>query len=334
MSNSKRLLWADSLKGTLIVLVVLGHAIQEVMKQGCFDNHLWNYIYSFHMPAFMAVSGFLNYRMGGGITKRISTIYRRFQQLMIPFFCWAIIQFAITPPYQIKSLVDVVIYPEGSFWFLWVLFFISVIYIMGDWLAEKLRLKQEVVIASLCLLFVALMVTVDIRVLGFQYVAYYFLFYSLGYYVHKYNKVITPNNWVLIALAIVWAVMAWFWNMHKLPTFLSTIPLPRAMMQYAYRFITAAIAIYILFGVAPKLLENEVKWNRPMLQLGKISLGIYATHILIIPFIVGFLKSISGLSSIEVVIIAFIIALTLAWLLTRLLSKIKITNRLLLGKIQ
>lgn len=60
----KRLLWADSLKGILIVLVVLGHAIQETLKVGCFENHVWNYIYSFHMPAFMAVSGFLNYRMG------------------------------------------------------------------------------------------------------------------------------------------------------------------------------------------------------------------------------------------------------------------------------
>lgn len=329
----KRLLWADSLKGILIVLVLLGHAIQETLKAGCFENHVWNYIYSFHMPAFMAVSGFLNYRMGV-VTKRLSTTYRRFQQLMIPFFCWAIIQFVITPPYQIKSLVDVVLYPEGSFWFLWVLFFISVIYILGDWFAEKLKVKQEVVIAFLSLLFVVLMVAVDIRVLGFQYIAYYFLFYSLGYYLHKYNKAVTSNNCLLFVLSIVWAVMAWFWNMHKLPTFLSTIPLPSTMLQYAYRFVTAAIAVYVLFGVSPKLLNNEAKWNQPMLRLGKISLGIYTTHILIIPFIVGFLKSISPLSSIEVVIIAFIIALTLAWLLTWLLSKLKITNRLLLGKIQ
>lgn len=60
--QAKRLIWADSLKGVLIILVVLGHAIQETLKDGCFDNHLWNCIYSFHMPAFMAVSGFLSYR--------------------------------------------------------------------------------------------------------------------------------------------------------------------------------------------------------------------------------------------------------------------------------
>lgn len=67
---SKRLFWADSLKGILIILVVLGHAIQAVFKQGCFDNHVWNLIYSFHMPAFMAVSGFVNYRLGGAIEHR------------------------------------------------------------------------------------------------------------------------------------------------------------------------------------------------------------------------------------------------------------------------
>ena len=61
---NNRLVWADRLKGILIVLVVLGHAIQQTMNEACFDNHLWNYIYSFHMPAFMAISGFLSYRGG------------------------------------------------------------------------------------------------------------------------------------------------------------------------------------------------------------------------------------------------------------------------------
>lgn len=68
----KRLIWADSLKGALIILVVIGHAIQAKLGNGCFNNHAWNYIYSFHMAAFMAVSGWLSYRAvnqtnGGGV---------------------------------------------------------------------------------------------------------------------------------------------------------------------------------------------------------------------------------------------------------------------------
>lgn len=45
MIQSKRLLWADSLKGWLMILVDFGHAMQAVMPDGCFHNHLWNMIY-------------------------------------------------------------------------------------------------------------------------------------------------------------------------------------------------------------------------------------------------------------------------------------------------
>lgn len=61
--NKNRLVWVDSLKGWLMLLVVMGHAIQYCMNDGeCETNYFWNLIYSFHMPAFMALSGFVNYR--------------------------------------------------------------------------------------------------------------------------------------------------------------------------------------------------------------------------------------------------------------------------------
>lgn len=72
---SKRIVWADALKGFLIVLVVLGHSIQASKMQlgeSFINDYLWNLIYSFHMPAFMAISGFVAYRVmasntsGGG----------------------------------------------------------------------------------------------------------------------------------------------------------------------------------------------------------------------------------------------------------------------------
>ena len=81
MSLNPRLLWADSLKGWLMLLVILGHAIQTVMPEACYQNHIWNLIYSFHMPAFMAVSGYFAYRAnryGGGqisVLEKISSTY-------------------------------------------------------------------------------------------------------------------------------------------------------------------------------------------------------------------------------------------------------------------
>jgi fucose 4-O-acetylase-like acetyltransferase len=61
----ERLIWADSLKGWLMILVIVGHVIQGVLSDSFASNHVWNLIYSFHMPAFMAVSGWLSFRMTG-----------------------------------------------------------------------------------------------------------------------------------------------------------------------------------------------------------------------------------------------------------------------------
>jgi len=45
----------DLFKGTLILLVILGHMIPEAI-----DDSLWRtIIYSFHMPLFIGISGFL-----------------------------------------------------------------------------------------------------------------------------------------------------------------------------------------------------------------------------------------------------------------------------------
>ena len=76
----QRLNWADRIRGILIVLVVLGHAIQYTPGVDCFRNHLWNYIYSFHMAAFIAISGWLGYHgdsheKGGGYEWRV--LWRR-----------------------------------------------------------------------------------------------------------------------------------------------------------------------------------------------------------------------------------------------------------------
>ena len=65
MGMSKRIVWADALKGLLIVLVVLGHSIQASkiqLGESFINDYLWNLIYSFHMPAFIAISGFVAYR--------------------------------------------------------------------------------------------------------------------------------------------------------------------------------------------------------------------------------------------------------------------------------
>lgn len=334
--EKKRLIWADSLKGWLIVLVVLGHAIQNTMRADCESSHLWNLIYSFHMPAFMAASGYLAFRpivLSGGGNTFWSTICRRFQQLVIPFLIWTALLLLIYGQCTFNAVKPYILYPDKGLWFLWVLFFINVFFVMGSWSAERLKIKQEVVILLICLLLAGVMVVFELRLFGFQFIAYYFLFYSFGFYLHKYEeKIITKNPIIIAALTLCWFVLAWFWKMHELPLWLGFVPLPTTMMQYAYRFITAAIAIYILLAVSPMVLNSEKWLNKPFVSLGAISLGIYTTHFILIGRIV---KQFSGFGLGEnmTIIVTFIVALLVSWVIVWLLSKWKVTARFMLGKI-
>lgn len=323
-----RMLWADRLKGCLIFLVVLGHAIQHALGPACEVSHLWNIIYSFHMPAFMAVSGYLVYRPQ---SKRVN-LSRRFLQLMIPFLLWSLVLFMIHPPYQLKNLLYCVLQPDTSFWFLWVLYWIAVLFWAGDWLAERFRLKQEIVIGFVCVILVAIMLILDVRILGMQFISYYFLFYAMGYFLHKYDNLRTTHPAVLILLTVIWAFLAWFWKMHSVPPFLAGFGLPMSLMNYCYRFFTAAVAVYVLLCSAPLLSDYRQGHDNLLIFCGVWSLGIYAVHLLLMPFICNLFAR--NLRPATLVPVAFVLALSVSLLCVFLLTKVKLTRRLLLGKVE
>jgi fucose 4-O-acetylase-like acetyltransferase len=62
--GKKRLEWIDVLKGITIYLVIIGHVIQYgngktyLDTESFWDNYIFQFIYSFHMPLFIFLSGF------------------------------------------------------------------------------------------------------------------------------------------------------------------------------------------------------------------------------------------------------------------------------------
>ena len=116
MDNKKRLLWIDNLRGFLILLVILGHSIQYGLPDWE-QNHVFNFIYSFHMPLFICVSGFVSLHMKASWGQ----IKKRLVQLIIPFLSMSI----VCSIYNGKNLVLTwILNPSIGLWFLWCLFFI------------------------------------------------------------------------------------------------------------------------------------------------------------------------------------------------------------------
>ena len=332
---SRRLVWADSLKGILIILVVLGHAIQVVLGQGCFDNHLWNLIYSFHMAAFFAVSGWFAYK-GAGITwgglKMVCK--KRCQQLLVPYVIWSIISFCISGDYSFNNLSALLLFPDKYFWFLWILFWICIVFSLSRYLSVKVNMDELWGIAIASIIMIVDMVAFVFRMFGFQFLAYYFIFYVLGYCMHRFEFLRFSNKYVLMSLSVLWFLLAWSWNMHKLPNwFPENFPISTTLVQYAYRGLTASIAVIVMLSIVPKLLNGFDRLNSYISRLGAYSLGIYVCHLC---FMGSLYKGIDTLfPSFPIwldVVILFTLSLSTTIFIVEILKRNCVTAKLFLGK--
>lgn len=196
-------------------------------------------------------------------------------------------------------------------------------------------MRQEAVIRLIALLLVGIMVVFAFRMFGFQFIAYYFLFYIFSYYYNKYRNLLTQNRIIIVFLLLCWFAMASFWNMHNLPFFLKEVSLvTSSILQYAYRFTTAFVAIYLIFSSAPLLLGTSTKYNRKIAKIGQLSLGIYVVHLtLIIPMSAWLVRKMPMVSSLIMILISFVLVSIISILIVELLNKNKYTSRNLLGRI-
>jgi fucose 4-O-acetylase-like acetyltransferase len=327
-----------------MILVVIGHVIQQLLREECNDSHLWNLIYSFHMPAFMALSGWLTYRKTNtppiqeshhsDSQARLSTLFdalkRRTKQLLVPYILWSLLSFAISGNYSFERLARIVIAPDSYFWFLWCLFWICLLFKTTQWLCLRFRINENVGLLGVAFLLLVLMVGLEIRVCGFQFTSYYFLFYTIGYMIRKYP--IRINTIGIIALSLVWFGLAWGWTMHGVPSWVPAIPhCPATLMQYAYRGFTAFVAIVVLLNLAPKVFNASSGVNGFVANTGVYSLGMYVCHIFVCGYIV-LLLSFFGMPYWVNVPVGFALCFAIAWGIVSLISKNKVVAGLLLGK--
>ena len=78
--------WVDVAKGMGIVLVVLGHAIADILPNVYIFRKTFQIIYSFHMPLFFFLSGFCGIKalQKRQLHEKEAYILERFKRLLIP----------------------------------------------------------------------------------------------------------------------------------------------------------------------------------------------------------------------------------------------------------
>lgn len=140
MSESKRYEAFDIMRGLLAICVVFGHSIQQFpVGLGAWAAQANTFLYCFHMPAFVFVSGLCSYRMCRlrGYSEKSDYLKSRAVRLLVPYVSWALIYVVLRLvagdcarmeyDYSKWYLFFFGYNPDGAMWFLWALFFATVL---------------------------------------------------------------------------------------------------------------------------------------------------------------------------------------------------------------
>ncbi|MBC2169181.1 acyltransferase family protein [Listeria booriae] len=125
-SLENRSFYFDNAKFLLICLVVFGHLLQTFIATSDHLKLLYVFIYTFHMPAFVLISGYFakNFRKPGYLLKTLKKLilpYLFFQTGYTIFYYFL---------FQENSFSLKLLYPEWSLWFLLSLFFWNVMLLL------------------------------------------------------------------------------------------------------------------------------------------------------------------------------------------------------------
>lgn len=196
--------WVNSAKGIGIILVIIGHLLYDSR----FPN-INKYIYSFHMPLFFVLSGFVQKN-----EIKEDYIKKRTDRLLLPFVLYSVISFLFWGLRKIYATTDVfgvlmdAFYVRGEIynaplWFLVVLFEICVIMAITKMPQKTVRRKIIIYIATVISGYLVYIFHESLFVLdffGINRMVVCLSFYILGMIIKQIN---IKSNYVRFAIGVL-----------------------------------------------------------------------------------------------------------------------------------
>lgn len=312
----------DFIKGLLILLVILGHVLQ-----GSLQESLPRYIiYSFHMPLFVGISGFLiNSNKIQHLTFK-ELFLKYFNRIIIP---WIIAVIAYDFLLNINNFsfnvlllgfIKGIIYPYYHLWF--ILGFLS--YIILYYLMVRLKTSIRMIICisliiSICFYIVNKLSLPDnfmgsiLKVINHDFRLYFFIFFVFGIYLNQINQSFQANKWMKISILVL--IFCMIMPFHKSSSILSLI----------FFFCSNLI---LLQYVNMLIIKDKLPHQKFIEWIGRNSLPFYLWHVIAILLA----KSFIGMSSLGKFYFVNIILFLLYSCIIYSLSKIKIINKYFFGK--
>lgn len=190
-----------------IILVVVGHSfVGKAAEEPFVEAQTW--IYSFHMPMFMLLSGWLfSYKNKDNLSGikwfgKEGFVVGKIKRLLVPYFLLSTVaffvkaqfsQYAVRPiGFTFDDYLHQLIYPYdnamGHMWFLPTLFFIFLIVVCINKLLKKIPMPILQGIMLVVFLIVSLFFKpLQIKILNVSGILYYLFYFQLGVMIERYG---------------------------------------------------------------------------------------------------------------------------------------------------
>lgn len=348
--NKKRDETIDAIKAFAIICVVIAHCIQYgsgptvMLKELYFNDELFRFICSFHMPLFMLISGYLfSFSLQRGTFKAI--LGKRLRTLILPILSWAFVVLGIKllsafvnggHLMGIKELFSDLLFTFFHHqWFLWAIFWCSLVVMIN-----RTMFKDS-------LLFYALFLILTFFLLNQHNLALYsfmYPFFVIGYlYNNDWKDKVKSYGGQLLPIILSWAVFIALLLFYNRDSFIYTSGYcileegTVSLRQFGidlYRFLIGLVGSIAIIGLISMLYPHSRnnRINKAISVIGMNTLGIYILSGVV--FNDHLLKTLTvklnginyGIVLLETIVV-ILGCLAISWVIKR----IKLLNILLLG---
>ncbi len=332
----KHIEYIDLQKGICILLVVFGHLLQSNTTESS-HHPIFSFIYSFHMPLFMFVSGYIGYKTYkvNNVNESFSGLVKKTRSLLLPYFIWPLVVYNLfmVKEYNFnisKQFMDLLT-QWSPLWFLWYLFQFYVLYTIFLLIYKTVKFKKTIFVdcVTFCL-FVTLGIALKYFHIPLPFLAdfdsfmLYSLFFFTGMLVSKHNffSILILNQVVFFISFILFLLTVGHYNYFDF-----------GIKNKFIKIIISVSSIIFIYNISRLYIENSVLQRR-LKYYGKHSLAIYVIHFSMWTILANeaIFSKLSNLYTIIVIVVMSVVVIESCILIKKIISFSPYLNLILFGE--
>lgn len=256
----------DSLKFFAMILVIWGHCVERCVSRPCTEEPMWHFIYTFHMPLFMVISGYFSLsaiRMGN--FKQL--FLKKSKALLLPVLSWTVILIMIQPLFGLSNFNFL-----NTLWFLRCLFLCYMLYFAGN----KLNFRGW----QLFTVIVSQIIPVSVYNIPIMYPCF-----VLGAFLREHTEYFTSICKYWWAFMLIFVILVHFTDFHlwygiSLKAIIANHDwntLGLYLYGRLYRILTGMVGTFVFIGLFKNLYDVGVKgWLVQKIRvMGQYTLEMY-----------------------------------------------------------